>query len=156
MNRFTNDEFSAFLTLADHCILTIMGKQPLADILAMADVSVRLRQLSLLHFRTKYRNFHTNMLATDGRKITLNQARSLFVNFGHLMTTLYVSMDDFGFNDSVENRAEGSGQLMLMIRENTMVRSLVFDEYFRNYVVEFNMDENNRDHYTIYFKQQIQ
>lgn len=99
--------------LNDHCILEVLERLPLADLCNMAEVSVRMKNLSQFWFQVKHRHVNTESLTTSRKKIHLTQIRSLMYNFGPMITTLRVSRKHFDFDDT-QYDSPGNGQLKLL------------------------------------------
>lgn len=104
-----------FSDLNDHCILEVFERLSLADLCNVAEVTVRLRNLSQFLFKLKYRNIDTKLLSRNGEKIWMTQARGLFSNFGHLITTLRVSRKDFIFDLPSYDPFKGQQKLLDLI-----------------------------------------
>lgn len=79
----------------------------------MAEVSVRMKNLSQFWFQVKHRNVNTESLTTKRKKIHLTQIRSLMYNFGPMITTLHVSRKHFDFDDT-QYDSPGNGQAKLL------------------------------------------
>lgn len=99
--------------LNDYCILEVLERLPLADLCNMAEVSVRMKNLSQFWFQVKHRHVNTESLTTSRKKIHLTQIRSLMYNFGPMITTLRVSRKHFDFDDT-QYDSPGNGQLKLL------------------------------------------
>lgn len=124
---------SHFLTLDDDCILTMLEKMSLADLCTMAEVSVRLRELAQLCFRLKNRNLDMKLLTDGERKISMNQARILLGNFGHLIITLHVSAEDLVFNGPGYDRPESARKLFCLIRKYCTLEKITLVHFLRTF-----------------------
>ncbi|XP_055303063.1 uncharacterized protein LOC129568800 [Sitodiplosis mosellana] len=110
--------YSHFMELNDHCILEVMDFLTITELCAMAEVSVRLKKLSEYFFRVKFgRFFSMEHLLNGTDKIGIKQARRLFQNFGHLITSLHVSRKWFVFDLPYRNAFKGQRQLLTLINE---------------------------------------
>lgn len=120
-------------TLNDNCILYVMDHLPLADLCNTAEVSKRLNELAQLSFRLKYRNLDMKLLATKDTKITTEQTRSLFRNFGALITSLHVSRKDFEFDQPAQNPFKGLKTLLRLIYKHcNSLQSLTIGHFWMN------------------------
>lgn len=107
----------AFMNINDDCILEILERLPLTDLCNMAEVSVRLKQLTEFVFRLKYRKLNIKLLALNDERIEMKQARSLFTNFGHLIQSLHISRKLFMFDLPTHNPFNGQIRLLRLIRK---------------------------------------
>lgn len=108
--------YSYFMQLNDHCILELFEFLPLTVLCAMAQVSIRLKQLAEYFFRLKYpRDFSMKLLMNGDDRIGIKQARRFFETFGHLITSLHVSRKWFRFDLPKMNAFTGQRQLLSLI-----------------------------------------
>lgn len=117
----TESDHSHFMELNDHCILEIYELLPITDLCTMARVSERHQKLAEYLFRVKYGgHFNMKLLMHGDDKIKIKQARQLFENFGHLITSLEVSRKWFTFDLPKHDAFRGQRQLLALINKHCM------------------------------------
>lgn len=104
-----------FLELNDHCLLEVFEFLPLADLCNIAETCVRLKDRAQYFFRLKHRDLNMKLLARNDQKITMPQVRSLFYNFGDLITTLHASRKEFVFDLPRYDSFKGQHKLLSLM-----------------------------------------
>lgn len=121
-----------FEDLNDDCILHLLECMSLDSLCNMAEVSVRLKQLAQNTFRRKYRHVDMNLLANSGCKVTMQQSRRLFYNFGQLILSLHLSRKVFLFDEPKMNPFQGQNRLFWLIRKYCKLESLTMGHFWLN------------------------
>lgn len=98
------------LDLNEHCLLELMQRMNLADICTLAEVNVHFKEVAQKFFATNHRYVSLSLLADETGKFTLVKARQMLYNFGSLISSLTMDLNDLNPDDDC-------GKLIFLVRK---------------------------------------
>lgn len=130
-------QISMFLAINEFCLLEVLKNMSLGDLCKVSRTCERLQMLARMSFVVKYKSLDMKLLKIGENKISLQQAQSLFSNFGDLILDIKVSATDFAFYGTLEKYSDASKLVLLMKEHCTKLQSWTFEHFIKNVSLEF-------------------